>query len=124
MGMEPHTIPLASNKPEKYFSTDPVKMASVTWCLEERPYLPQLIAGTDVLAREECDVWEAEILVRGEHSHRKQVWLAHVVDESADVAVEPGVDTVDVAYLQEQRLGNWRFKIYLQDRNIPQSQRL
>ena len=44
---------------------------------------------------------EAQVLVRGEHATRKQVGLARVVDEPADVAIETGIDAVRVTHLPE-----------------------
>lgn len=46
---------------------------------------------------------EAEVLVGGEHSAGQQVGLTHVVEEAAHVAVETGVDAVEVLRLVEER---------------------
>lgn len=45
---------------------------------------------------------EAEVLVGGEHSAGQQVGLAHVVEEATHVAVETGVDAVQVLWLEEE----------------------
>lgn len=45
---------------------------------------------------------EAQVLVGGEHSAGQQVGLAHVVEEAAHVAVETGVDAVEVLRLVEE----------------------
>lgn len=67
-------------------------------CLKKK-VLPKLLSCFDILAGEEGDVWETQVLVCGEHATGKQVGLAHVVDEPADVAIETGVDAVHVTQL-------------------------
>lgn len=39
--------------------------------------------------------------MHGEHPHSYQVGLTHMVDEAADVAVEPGIDAVWLPYLNK-----------------------
>lgn len=65
--------------------------------------IPQLLSGADVLAGEESHAGEAQVLVWGEHAAREQVRLTQVIDEAADVAVETGVYTVHITYLQNNR---------------------
>lgn len=60
---------------------------------------PQLLSGFDVLTGEEGDVWETKVLVFREHSASKQVGLAHVVEEAADVSIETGIDAVEILWL-------------------------
>lgn len=56
--------------------------------------LPKLLSSLDVFTCEEGNVWETQVLVRREHSTRKQVGLAHVVEETADVSIETGIYAV------------------------------
>lgn len=60
---------------------------------------PQLVSGADVLAGEERNVREAQVLVGGEHSAGEQVRLAVVIYEPANVAIETGVYTIHIADL-------------------------
>lgn len=53
---------------------------------------------------------EAQVLVAGEDTARKQVGLTHVVDEAADVAIEVGVDAVHVCWLRGKQSGGERDK--------------
>ena len=62
--------------------------------------VPQLLSSLDVCAGKQSDVWEAQVLVSCEHSTRKQVGLAHVVKEPADVAIETGINAVRVFQLR------------------------
>lgn len=64
-----------------------------------RRHLPDLLSGSDGPAGEEGDAGEAQVLVGGEDPHSQQVGFAQVVDEAADVAVESGVDAVNVSNL-------------------------
>lgn len=48
---------------------------------------------------EEGDPGEAQVLVGHEHAHRDEVGLAQVVDEAADVAIETGIDAVNLSIL-------------------------
>lgn len=61
--------------------------------------VPDLLAGLYVAGAEEGDAGESQVLVGHEHPHRDQVGLAQVVDEAADVAVETGVDAVNLSIL-------------------------
>lgn len=70
---------------------------------ERRRNRPELLSRGDVFAGEEGHVGEAQVLVGGEHSAGQQVGLAHVVEEAAHVAVETGVDAVEVLRLEEGR---------------------
>lgn len=69
---------------------------------ERKLISPQLVSSSYGFTREQSDTWEAQILVFGEHTHRKQIGLAEVVHEPTDVAVEPGIDAVDLANLDRQ----------------------
>ena len=62
--------------------------------------IPKLLSSLNVCAGKQSDVWEAQVLVSCEHSTGKQVGLAHVVNEAADVAIETGVNTVRVFQLR------------------------
>lgn len=44
-------------------------------------------------------MWKTKVLVRREHSTGEQVGLAHVIEEAADVAIETGIDTVEILRL-------------------------
>lgn len=48
---------------------------------------------------EEGDAGKAQVLMGHEHTHRHQVGLTVVVDEAADVAIEPGVNAVGLSAL-------------------------
>lgn len=48
---------------------------------------------------EEGDPGEAQVLVGHEHAHGDEVGLAQVVDEAADVAIETGIDAVNLSIL-------------------------
>lgn len=86
----------------------------VVWCGERRractPLVPQLFSSADVLTGVEGHAGEAQVLVRGEHAAREQVRLTQVIDEAADVAVETGVYTVHIPYLQDNRSTLSNFK--------------
>lgn len=73
-------------------------------------HLPELVSGSDGPAGEQGYPRETQVLVCGEHPHGQQVGLTQVVDETANVAKEPGIDAVDVPHLHEEmtqlRLGN------------------
>ena len=56
--------------------------------------LPKLLSSLDVFTGKEGDVWETKILVRREHSTGKQVGLAHVIEEAADVSIETSIDAI------------------------------
>lgn len=56
--------------------------------------LPELFSSLDVFTGKEGNVWEPEVLVGREHSTGKQVGLAHVIEEAADVSIETSVDAV------------------------------
>lgn len=60
---------------------------------------PELLSSLNVFTGEEGDVWETKVLVRREHSTGKQVGLAHVIEEAADVTIETGIDAVQVLRL-------------------------
>lgn len=60
---------------------------------------PQLISSPYGFAGEQRDTWEAQVLVFGEHSHRKQIGLTQVVHKPTDIAIELGIDAVDLANL-------------------------
>lgn len=60
---------------------------------------PQLLAGLDEAGAEEGNAGEAQVLVGHEDAHGHQVGLAVVVDEAADVAIEAGVDAVQLPIL-------------------------
>lgn len=62
--------------------------------------LPQLISSPYGFAGEQRDTWEAQVLVFGEHSHRKQIGLTQVVHKPTDIAIELGIDAVDLANLR------------------------
>lgn len=48
---------------------------------------------------------EAEVLVGGEHSAGQQVGLTHVVEEATHIAVETGIDAVQVLRLEAEGQG-------------------
>lgn len=60
---------------------------------------PQLISSPYVFAGEQSNMWEAQVLVFGEHSHRKQIGLTQVVHKPTDIAIELGINAVDLANL-------------------------
>lgn len=62
------------------------------WTVEA--LLPKLLSSRDVFTGKEGNVWETKVLVRREHSTGKQVGLAHVIEEAADVSIETGIDAV------------------------------
>ena len=62
--------------------------------------VPKLLSSLNVCAGKQSNVWEAQVLVSCEHSTGKQVGLAHVVNEPADVAIETGVNAVRLRVLQ------------------------
>lgn len=64
------------------------------------PHLPQLLPSLDQAGAEEGDPGEPQVLVGHEHAHGHQVRLAVVVDEAADVPVEPSVDAVHLSILR------------------------
>ena len=78
--------------------------------------LPKLLSSLDVLAGEERDVWEAQVLVAGEDPTRKQVRLAHVVDEAADVPIEVGIDAVNVLWLRARKRERYQDRRQERDR--------
>lgn len=65
--------------------------------------LPQLISSPYGFAGEQGDVWEAQVLVFGEHSHRKQIGLTQVVHKPTDIAIKLGIDAVDLANLEGKK---------------------
>lgn len=62
-------------------------------------HVPDLLSSLYVPGAEEGDPGEAQVLVGHEHPHRDEVGLAQVVDEAADVAVETGIDAVNLSVL-------------------------
>lgn len=56
--------------------------------------LPKLLSSFYVFTGKEGNVWETKVLVRREHSTGKQVGLAHVIEEAADVSIETGINAV------------------------------
>lgn len=66
---------------------------------KQKTVLPELLSSLDVFTGKEGNVWETKVLVRCEHSTGKQVGLAHVIEEAADVSIETGIDAVQVLWL-------------------------
>lgn len=67
-------------------------------------YLPDFFSGFYVPRAEEGDPGKAEVLMRHEDPHRDEVWLAEVVYEAADIAVETGIYAVHLSILEGERL--------------------
>lgn len=67
-------------------------------------YSPQLLAAEDVSGAEEGDAGKSQVLVQHEHAYRDEVGVTQVVDEAADVAVVPGVDTVHLPVLHRKHM--------------------
>lgn len=61
---------------------------------KKKKKIPKLLSSHDVFTGKEGDVWETKVLVRSQHSTGKQVGLAHVIEEAADVSIETGIDAV------------------------------
>lgn len=70
-------------------------------------YVPQLLPSLDRAGAEEGDPGEPQVLVGHEDSHGHEVGLAVVVDEPADVAVEPCVDAVRLSILGRGAGQSW-----------------
>lgn len=75
----------------------------INGAMTRKEALPQLISSSYGLAGEQGDPWEAQVLVFGEHSHRKQIGLAQVVHKPTDIAIELGIDAVDLANLNTHK---------------------
>ena len=71
-------------------------------------FLPQLLSAEDVSGAEESDAGESQVLVQHEHAYGDEVGVTQVVDEAADVAVVPGIDTIHlpVLYRSHRRCKN------------------
>lgn len=67
--------------------------------------LPELLSRFYVFTGKEGNVWESKVLVSREDSTGKQVGLAHVIEEAADVSIETGIDAVQVLWLEEKMTG-------------------
>lgn len=68
-------------------------------------HVPDLLSSLYVPGAEEGDAGEAQVLVGHEHPHGDEVGLAQVVDEAADVAIETGVDAVNLSILGRNGAG-------------------
>lgn len=62
--------------------------------LRKKIVLPKLLSSHYAFTGKEGNVWETKVLVRCEHSTGKQVGVAHVIEEAADVAIETGINAV------------------------------
>lgn len=78
--------------------------SSVPWAATPGRYLPDFFSGFYVPRAEEGDPGKAEVLMRHEDPHRDEVWLAEVVYEAADIAVETGIYAVHLSILEGERL--------------------
>lgn len=60
---------------------------------------PQLLSTEDVSGAEEGNAGESQVLVQHEHTYWDEVGVTQVVNEAADVAIVPGVNTVHLPIL-------------------------
>lgn len=57
-------------------------------------FIPEFLIGGNVSVCKQCNAWKFEILMVNKYFHRHQVWRAHVVDESGNIAVLSCVNAI------------------------------
>jgi hypothetical protein len=63
---------------------------------------PQLLVGLDISVCKEGNTWKVEILMVNEHSYWKQIWDAHVIDETCHIAIVSCINAVRLSILKPE----------------------